>query len=143
MNRCIIYTLYLIAILGYIVGMQQFDIYVKNELNTTLNVNIINHLINIIILPLIFGFLLGSLSLYERFISKRKKWKVNYKKLMIVGLPCLVICMTPLIAYAGSFFYTGNMVQKIIYLVYSNIDLKLLTVFLGFILLNSIEEKDK
>lgn len=143
MNKNIVYTLYLITILGYVVGMQQFDIYIKNEMNTMFRVNAIEQLLDIFVLPLIFGFLLSLLSLYERVIYKKSKWKVNYKKLKIVGLPCLAICMTPLIAYAGSFFIPGNIVQKIVYFVYGNIDLKILTIFLGFILVNSIEKNDE
>ena len=143
MNKNIVYILYLITILGYSVGIQHFEFYINHQLRTTYSVNPIVYLLDIFFLPLIFGFLLASLSLVERFICKKDKWKVNYKKLMIIGLPCFVICMVPIIAYAVSFFNTGNMVKKAIYFVYSNIDLKLLTIFLGFILLNSIEKNDE
>ena len=146
MNKNIVYILYLITILGYSVGIQHFESYINHQLRTTYSVNPIVYLLDIFFLPLIFGFLLASLSLVERFICKKDKWKVNYKKLMIIGLPCFVICMVPSIAYTVSFFNIGNignMMGKIIVFAYSNIDLRLLTIFIGFILLNSIEKNDE
>lgn len=126
MKRGLFYLIYAVVLFGYLLIMTRIIIMLSESVSSSndfMKENLIQAIIYIVL-----GVLLGSI----KFITQRKKqgkWKVNFPKLAIVGIPALYFSLQHFI------------IQFIHFPYYFLVDAKAAQIILGFILITSFDKE--
>ncbi|WNS40809.1 hypothetical protein [Paenibacillus sp. MMS20-IR301] len=97
-NNLFIYLGFLvIVILVFIFGLK-YQYHLQVEARKTYQLN--SSYVFSVLFPILFGLLLGSLRFIE-LLRKAGKWKINWIKLCVFGLPSLYVSLFPLLYWSG------------------------------------------
>mgnify|MGYP005750761873 CR=1 FL=1 len=91
-------------------------------------------IIFITIFPIVMGMLLRLPKWLEE-IKQNSTWRVNWPKLLAVGIPTLFIVLTPLIYFSA---YTGK-IPFLAHFIHLN-DTSIFGIILGYVILDSIKK---
>ncbi|MFA9560142.1 hypothetical protein ACERII_22765 [Evansella sp. AB-rgal1] len=142
MQRFIYYLVWTIIIggglyFGYSIGqsMRNFDsvISVKNHVY-------FQHALYLQLFPVIIGMLLRAPILVKE-IKEGRKWRIDYVKLLVIGLPAFYVTFSHLLWALSSFYLPFTL--PFTFLLSASFDTSIITItgiIFGYILLDSIKE---
>lgn len=94
-----------------------------------------------LIISLLLGISIGLVIGLDRFITEKNKdgiWKINYPKLILIGLPSLYISITDIFIYSSNYFIFTKIAFPLFWLIKFDIShIDIFQIILGYAVITS------